>query len=616
MAEHEGYAPIADYGLIGNRYSAALVSKGGSIDWLCMPRFDSPSLFARILDPAKGGYWSIAPTAPHESSHRYLEDTNILETTFSTSTGKAALTDFGEVDAMMEAEHRSMPGRFIRLVQVLEGRMMFRCECAPRPEFGTRLPRFRSQDGGVLFDLFRLVGPGPWKLDDPIGSAWCELDLRAGDRAAFALHIRGEPQPEWSLPEEAYRRTVMFWKNTSAKCTYQGPYRNAVIRSALVLALMSYVPSGAMVAAPTASLPERIGGDRNWDYRYTWLRDSTYSLYAVLSVGFRRGEHELPLVRWIGNTISSLGDEVKILYPITPSGSTEEMILGHLRGYRDSHPVRIGNGAVKQIQLDVFGELALTMRLSAEMGELNPVSGWYKTRDLTDWIADHWLEPDAGLWESRGGLKHFVYGKAMLWAALRAAIENARKYDLDGDIDRWHQAMNSIREDVMTKGWSDRLGAFKQSYEDEILDASNLMLSFIGIVDGKDPKMVSTIDATLRQLVRHGLCFRYDTEEFDDGLKGKEGAFVLCTFWLVEALARAGRIREAREIYDGIMARATPLGLFAEELDPETGEHLGNFPQAFSHVGVIGAAVALAQYGDIGSVVEGTPTKMSTERWE
>lgn len=611
MSRYEGYKPIADYGFIGNRYSAALIDREGSMDWLCMPRFDSPSLFAKILDPDKGGYWSIAPSIPFESTHRYLENTNVLETTFTTYTGKAVLLDFGELDDRMETEHHSIPGRYIRIVRAIEGEMKFRCECAPRPEYGTRMPRFKIDGNDVLFDLFCLTGPGPWKIDEKKAAAVCELDLRAGDQAPFSLRVGGMPQPVWSPPEEALRMTSDYWEEASSRCSYHGPYRDAVVRSTLAIALLSYLPSGAIIAAPTTSLPEELGGERNWDYRFTWLRDSSYTLYAVMSAGLGGTEHEVPLIRWVGNTISGSGKEVRILYPITPGGSTEEKVLDHLRGYCDSRPVRIGNGAVEQVQLDVFGEMALTMRLAVTMGALNPVIGWYKARNLTDWIADNWREPDAGLWESRGGLKHFVYGKAMLWGALKSAVEAVERWDLDADVERWRREMEAIREEIMTKGWSEKLGAFKQSYEDEVLDASNLMLSFIGIVDGKDPKMTSTIDATMKHLVRDGLCYRYDTEKFDDGLKGKEASFILCTFWLVEALARAGRIEEAKEIYDGIMARATPLGLFAEELDPETGKHIGNFPQAFSQLGVIGGAVALAQYGKIGSVEEGVPTKLT-----
>ncbi|MDW5561876.1 MAG: glycoside hydrolase family 15 protein [Methanomassiliicoccus sp.] len=614
MSDRTGYEPIADYGLIGNRYSAALINSKGSIDWLCMPRFDSPSVFARMLDPEKGGFWSISPIGQFESSHRYIEDTNVLETTFITADGKAVMMDFGEIDTGLSAMHFSVPGRYIRILKGLTGTVRFRNECAPRLEYATKMPRFRVDRRNADFDIFRLTGPGSWKADNEDGMLTYDLDLKGGESIPFTLQIRGEPQPERGSPDEALRTTSHFWEVASQNCFYQGPYRNMVVRSVLTLALLFYSPTGALVAAPTTSLPEEMGGERNWDYRYSWLRDSSYSLYSLLSVGYGWGSHVIPAHRWMQNVISSSGKNIKILYPITPGGSTEEMELGHLRGYRDSRPVRIGNGAVDQVQLDVFGELALTQRLASESGKYNIVPGWYYTRSLADWIADNWREPDAGLWESRGGVKHFVYGKAMLWAALQAAVESAGKWELDGDIERWRREMDECGNEVLTKGWSEDLGAFKQSYEDDVLDASNLLLSFIGIVDGEDPRMIGTIDATLRHLVKDGMCYRYDTSKFDDGLKGSESSFVLCTFWLVEALTRAGRIEEAREIYEGILAKASSLGLFAEELDSKTGEHIGNFPQAFSQLGVIGGAVALAKYGGMGNIVEKVPHHLSAKR--
>jgi len=592
------FPPIEDYGVIGNCHTAALISSQGSIDWLCFPRFDSPSLFARILDLELGGAWSIQPATPFESTHQYLNNTNVLATKFTCMEGSLSLLDFIDITSNEQEQRLAAPGRLIRIVEGIEGTVEIVSTCTPRPDYARIVPQFVNLGSEVKFGSFTVTAPAEWQIDAKNHTLTCRITLHAGERVAFTLSSQDDPELPHLTPTDALASTIAFWQCWANKCTYQGPYRDAVVRSALALQLMTYAPSGAIVAAPTTSLPEEIGGERNWDYRFTWIRDSSFTLYALLLAGYLDDEH--PFFDWIARTVKTEGTGIKTLYPITSKGQIVEQTLNHLRGYRNSQPVRIGNGAVKQVQLDVYGEVLSALHFAWKVGKYDPSKIWEQIHPMLDWVATCWREPDSGIWEVRGGLRHFVYGKVMLWVALDCGIDMAEALDLAGDITRWRQERDLIRVDVLEKGWSEKLGAFKQSYEDETLDASNLLMSTVGFIDGTDPRMVSTIDATIKHLVANGLCYRYLNAP--EGVSGKEASFVLCTFWLINALILAGRTAEARVWFEQMLARSSSLGLFAEEIDPETGAHLGNFPQAFSHIGVINVAVSLARAGHVGTV--------------
>jgi len=590
-----GYWPVEDYGLIGNRHAAALVNSIGSIDWLCWPRFDSPSLFAGILDPDKGGNWAIQPTCEFKSRHRYLRDTNVLETIFECPQGKAAMLDFMDMTWAEQDVEGGPPGKLIRIVRGLDGNVEMKSVCRPRPDYGRGPPSISLGGNEASIGKFVITGPQGWLKDENDTALTQTIVVRPGEQFFFTLANDMDKSPLTSI-HGSLQSTLYYWRGWANKCTYQGPYRDMVVRSALIMQLMTYPPSGAIVAAPTTSLPETIAGERNWDYRFTWLRDSSYTLLSLVLAGYP--DFVESYAKWVYRTVDP--GKVQILYPIVPEGQTKEESLDHLRGYRDSRPVRIGNEAANQVQLDVYGELLGAAYYAWRSGLFTPPDGGKRIRGAMDWIVDNWQQPESGIWEVRGGLRNFVYGKAMLWLALDRGIQMFEALALEGDIERWRLVRDAIREAIMTKGWSEKKNAFKQSFEDEHLDAANLMLPIIGFIDGKDPRMLSTIDATMEELVVDGLCYRYI--DAPEGLSGKEATFILCTFWLVSALVLAGRVEEARKIYDNMLSKASPLGLLAEEYDPEAKEQIGNYPQAFSHLGVIHAAVNLAYFGGIGKI--------------
>ncbi len=602
MHQEKAYPPIEDYGLIGNCYTAALISSRGSLDWLCMPCFDSPSVFAGILDVERGGSWSIHPTASCRSEHRYLEHTNVLETIFTCDEGRIRLLDFMPVSQEAAGGTVYPPNAIIRIIEGLDGETEIESLCRPRPDYGWSFPTFEAQGARVTFDRYTVMGPASCRINETGGTVSCRLTVRQGERLAFILSHEGDDRYPYARIEDPYaslQETIGFWRAWSVgSCAYRGPYYDSVIRSALTLKLLTFAPTGAIVAAPTTSLPEKIGGERNWDYRYTWIRDASFTLYALLLAGYV--DEDDAFFEWIVRTVEVKKTGIKILYPISPEGQVTEQTLDHLEGYRGSRPVRIGNGAVDQVQLDVYGEVLDVLHFAYEAGGYDPAPVWDDFRPLVEWIAENWNQPGNGIWEVRGGLRDFVYGKALCWVALDRGIRLAEAEGLAGDTGRWRRERDRIRADVFEKGWSERLKAFKQSYQDERLDAANLLLPIVGFIDGDDPRMISTLDATLDQLVVDGLCYRY--LDAPEGLSGKEGAFILCTFWLINALILAGREQEAQELFERMLERATPLGLFAEEIEPTTGAHLGNFPQAFSHIGVINAAVSLAQVGQEGTV--------------
>ncbi len=520
------YRPIEDYGLIGNCHSAALVSSQGSIDWLCLPRFDSPSLFARILDVDKGGFWSIRPTLACESVHKYVEHTNVLETTFNCDTGKVVLRDFMYVDLEKPSSPIYHPSRLVRILECTEGTADIICRCAPRPDYARSLPLFDIDGSRAIFGPYQMISPSTWRIDHMNREIYADVRMAAGEKVSFILGVQYDPELLQFSPYEGLRSTLSFWKDWVDKCTYHGPYREEVLRSVLTLKLMTYNPSGAIIASPTTSLPETIGGERNWDYRLNWIRDASFTLYALMLSGYM--DYAKPFFDWIVHTVELEGTGIRILYPIIHENNPTETTLDHLRGYRDSRPVRIGNAAYQQEQLDVYGEVISAIHFAWHIGSYDPHTMWPQIRGILDWAADHWHEPDNGIWEVRGGVRHFVHSKAMLWSALEQGSEMALKIGLPGNVTKWRHEQDLIKAEVLEKGWSESLGAFKQSYEDETLDASNLILPTIGFIDGKDPRMVSTIDATLKHLVIDGLCYRYSSAP--EGVSGKEGSFVLCTF--------------------------------------------------------------------------------------
>jgi GH15 family glucan-1,4-alpha-glucosidase len=593
--------PIADYALLSDCHAAALVSREGSVDWLCVPWFDSPSLFGRLLGQS-AGHWSIRPTGEASISRRYLDRTMVVETTFRTTSGVATLTDAMALGSDEDGHDlgAGAPGVLLRLVEAVEGTVEFDLEYTPRPEYGLAIPPLAPVEGGVAGggDMPVLSSPIEPRID---GSSVARLrfTLRPGTPVAFALHHRDSPgRPRvWSQREIAdlLRRTVEGWRTWSgAHQRYEGPWSNLVYHSGRVLQALTYQPTGAIVAAPTTSLPEVVGGERNWDYRYAWIRDASFTLDA-LWVSACPDEAE-KFFSWMAKASSSklkADADLQIMFGVRGEEDLTERTLGHLPGWRDSRPVRVGNGAWNQRQLDVYGELlAAAERLADQLGDLDDETKGFLV-SVADIAASRWTEQDHGIWEVRDQPRDFVYSKLMCWVALDRAIRIA---DLIGGADRvggWTTTRDEIRQAILDHGWSDRAGAFAQSFESDQLDASNLMMAIVGFLPPDDARMLATIEAIERDLTDdRGLVYRYKA---DDGLPGEEGTFLLCTFWLAHALALAGKLDRARATFDRAAAYANDVGLLSEEVDESTGELLGNFPQAFSHIGLINAAWAIAE---------------------
>jgi len=586
-AGRPGYRPIESYGLIGDMRTAALVGRDGAIDWFCPERFDSPSMFAAILDAERGGSFRIAPTHTASSKQLYLPDTAILLTRFYTATGVAEVTDCMPVNLT--------PCAIVRRVDAVRGVVDFRMACLPafdyaRVEHRLRLERpgvarFEADDGHAT-ELHGSMPMGPEGA-----AASCRFTLRAGQSAWFVLQPAGAGA-RWSdeAVTLALATTREFWRRWLARSIYRGRWRETVQRSAITLKLCTYEPTGAVVAAPTTSLPETIGGARNWDYRYAWLRDSAFTAFAFQRLGFY--DEAAQFADWLGERCKEDPDdpELQIVYAVDGSRELPEQLLTHLQGYRGSRPVRVGNGAYDQLQLDVYGELMDAVYLSNKQ---EPISWdlWQSLRRLLDWLADNWQRPDEGIWEVRGGRRHFVYSRLMCWVAFERAMRMQIQRGLPGDRTRWRQCRDAIYEEIMDRGWSPEREAFVQYYDGHVLDASNLLMPLVKFIGPRDPRMLATLDAIQRDLVSDSLVYRYDPlKASDDGLGGsEEGSFSLCSFWLVECLTRAGRLDEARLIFEKMLTYASNLGLFAEQVG-DTGEALGNYPQAFTHLGLISAA--------------------------
>jgi alpha,alpha-trehalase len=599
--------PIADYGLLADCNSAALVDRAGSIDWLCLPRYDSPAVFARILDQ-DGGHWSIRPTEGFTTDRAYAEGSLVLETTFMTETGAVRVTD-AMAFAPGQRGHDlglEVPHELLRTVEGVAGRVEMAMELAPRPEYGLVRPLFReTEEGGRTFG-----GPNPVVISAGVpvtveGSKMtASFTVGEGERVGFAMRWVPPDAPMAPAPTPAHRvaerieDTVAGWRSWEREHDiYDGPHRELVRVSSRILKGLTYRPTGAIVAAPTSSLPETVGGERNWDYRYAWIRDASLTLEA-LYIGTCSDEAE----NFVSFMTSSAGGRaaersLQIMYGIAGEHDLSERELPHLRGWRDSAPVRVGNGAWGQTQLDVYGELLNSLWLYRErLGDLHPEIQHF-VADLADTAARRWKETDAGMWEMRGEPRHHLSSKVMCWTALDRAIKLAPKLGTHAHVEAWAEERDRIREAVLQRGWSEKRGAFAQSFDSDELDAAQLLMPLVGFLPATDPRMKSTIDAIADELTEDGLVLRYRNEEGlnADGLSGEEGTFVICSFWLVSCLAQAGELERAEKLFDDLVGYANDLGLLAEEIDTKNGELLGNFPQAFSHIGLITAAWELDQ---------------------
>ncbi len=601
------YQPIENYGLIGNMRSAALVGMDGSIDWLCLPHFDSPSVFAAILDDHKGGRFKIAPVeAAATQKQFYWPDTNILVTRFLCASGVGQVIDFMPVKCRGSEDR---PSPLVRRVQAVRGHMTFHVECRPAFNYARDAHRTILSDRGAAFDApdmqLSLVSPVPLRQDGP--GVCAELTVQEGEVVAFILHQAESPEiTAAAFPdhqgEELFEETVAYWRRWLGHCTYAGRWREIVHRSCLTLKLLTFEPTGAIVAAPTCSLPEALGGGRNWDYRYTWIRDAAFTIYALLRVGF--SEEAAAFMRWLEARCHELAPDgsLQVMYGIDGRHRLTEETLDHLEGYKGSRPVRIGNAAYNQLQLDIYGELLDSVYLYNKYGSPISYDLWMHLRRLVNWVCDHWQQPDEGVWETRAGRQHFVYSKLMCWVALDRGLRLADKRSFPAERDRWLKVRDTIYEEIMAKGWSRSRQAFVQHYGSEALDASTLMMPLVFFLSPSDPRMLKTMDAMVRLphkggLMSNSLVYRYNLDHSPDGLDGEEGTFNICTFWLVEALTRAGRndparLQQARLMFEQMLGYASHLRLYAEETGHH-GEALGNFPQAFTHLALISAAFNL-----------------------
>lgn len=595
--------PIADYALLSDCRSAALVSAAGSVDWLCFPRFDSPSVFGRILGEA-AGHWSVRAAGVRGSSRRYLGPSMVLETRHRTDDGDLTVTDALVLGSGRRGHDLGdgSPGTLLRSLACTRGSVDVEFECAPRPGYGLLEPVLRGVPGGLLITAGGevLTLSSPVALEHDGGTASATVRLRAGESVAFALHrpTSGGEDPVFWDQKEMDRRladTLEGWTSWSGiHQNYRGPWQDLVAGSGRVLQALSYYPTGAIVAAPTTSLPEVAGGTRNWDYRYTWVRDASMTLQAlwVAACPDEAGTFFQFLATAAARQLAA-GEDLHIMYGIGGERELPERELSHLPGWRGSAPVRVGNGAWDQRQLDVYGELldaAATMRDS--VAELAPETLRFLA-DAADVAAARWRSPDQGIWEVRGEPRHFLYSKLMCWVAVDRAIGLAALLRATDRVPGWTAAREEIRESICTHGWNEAAGAYTQSYGAAELDASALMLGIVGFLEGMDPRFLATVEAVEERLTdSRGLVYRYLA---DDGLPGGEGAFLLCTFWLAHALALAGRTERAREVFERAAGFATDLGLMAEEIAPDGPELLGNFPQAFSHIGLVNAAWAIGE---------------------
>ncbi|HEX3489193.1 MAG TPA: glycoside hydrolase family 15 protein [Streptosporangiaceae bacterium] len=609
----ERYPRISDHGLIGDLQTAALVSTDGNIDWFCPPRFDSPSVFASLLDADQGGHFRVWPLdCEYVTRQMYLPDSAVLVTRFMSADGVGEVHDFMPVITGRATDRH----RIVRQIRVNRGTMKFAMEIQPRFDYARRPHAVEvSADGAV----FRPEGSGFTELTLNLVGGRSGADTRLkrqgkGLRATWTLSEgqatgmvleSGGGQPRRVSPGEVdrlARETLSYWRDWLMQSTYRGRWREVVASSAMALKMMTYHPTGAMVAAPTAGLPEQIGGERNWDYRYTWIRDASFSIYSLLGLGYR--EEAARFGNWMRDRATEQAGDgsgpLKIMYRVDGSSDLTEETLGHFEGWRGSRPVRIGNGAADQLQLDIYGEALDALMHADEAGLTVAHQGWMAVAEMTNWVCEHWDQPDEGIWETRGGRQNFTYARFQSWVALDRAIRLAERHGRPADIIRWRTERDEVYRQIMERGFNPKIGAFTQHYGTDVLDSSLLLMPLMGFIAPRDPMWLSTLQAMDRELVSDSLVYRYNPGASPDGLRGAEGTFSLCTFWYVEALARAGLLEEARLTFEKMHTYANHLRLYSEEIGM-TGEQLGNFPQAFSHLSLINAAINLDYQLDHGA---------------
>jgi GH15 family glucan-1,4-alpha-glucosidase len=581
---------LEDYALIGDLESAALVGRNGSMDWLCLPRFDSASCLAALLGDERHGRWLLAPAGEaRASTRRYRPGTLVLETEFETADGVVRVVDF------MPRRGRGAP-RVMRIVEGLRGRVPMRMEFAPRLDYGTTKPWVeRTSDGAIATagpDSLRLSTPSALELEDGTVTATFTAVEGARERFTLTWHLSYSETPAVEDADSALARTEAWWRDWSGRCRYEGPFRDHVLTSLIALKAMTSETTGAVIAAPTTSLPEELGGVRNWDYRYCWLRDSVLALEALLDAGYT--EESLAFRDFLLRVGTGDPAAIQIMYGIGGERRLTEFELPQLPGYEGSRPVRVGNAASEQFQLDVYGEVAAVMFIGAErLGRIERRL-WPRWRAVIEHVETIWRRPDDGIWEARGPQRHYTYSKVMAWVVFDRAVRLVERFELDAPVDRWRAARDEIHAEVCAQGYDAERRTFTQYYGSKELDASVLNIPLVGFLPGTDERVTGTIDAVWRELGRDGFVSRYSTAETDDGLPGDEGQFLACSFWLVNALARNGRVAEARTLFERLVGLSNDLGLLAEEYDVGRQRQVGNFPQAFSHLTLILAARAIA----------------------
>jgi GH15 family glucan-1,4-alpha-glucosidase len=583
---------IEDYALIGDCETAALVARDGSIDWLCFPRFDSAACFAALLGTPEHGRWLLTPVDTIQTiRRRYREGTLVLETEYQTDSGVVAVVDCMPL--------RTLSHDIVRMIEGRRGQVRMRMELVIRFDYGSIVPWVRHTERGIR----AIAGPDAMHLrtDVPVhGEQFrtiAEFTVSEGQRIPFTLtwYPSHQPEPAESDPEQSIRETEQWWQAWSARCTYTGAWREQVVRSLITLKALTYAPTGGLVAAATTSLPEQLGGVRNWDYRYCWLRDATFTLYALMTGGYM--DEARAWREWLVRAVAGKPSEMQIMYGLAGERRLAEWVVDWLPGYEGAAPVRVGNAAFRQHQLDVYGEVMDALHLARRMGLAHDENAWRVQRALVQFLEEHWQRPDEGIWEVRGPPRHFTHSKVMAWVAIDRAVKAVEQFGYAGSVDQWRELRDTIHADVCRNGFDPELNSFVQYYGAKQLDASLLMLPLVGFLPATDPRLRGTVQAIQDQLMRHGFVERYRTDPDVDGLPSGEGVFLVCTFWLADNLALQGRYDEARAIFERLLGLCNDVGLLSEEYDPHTKRLIGNFPQAFSHLGLINTARNLSQAG-------------------